>query len=94
MTQLMGLVYGYLMARYKNLKLIYCSGVAICLLAKGLHYHYIDPAIQIAGLVASQLILGLGFGVGVHSITICHAILLPKGQYSRFDGTNCYFVRC
>ncbi|PON18656.1 hypothetical protein C2W62_06725 [Candidatus Entotheonella serta] len=77
--QLMGLVYGFIMARYKQMKWIYVSGLAIALLGRGLQYEFVDPRTQMAGLVVSQLVAGIGFGVGIQGLTIAQGSANPKG---------------
>ncbi|KAK4090936.1 hypothetical protein Purlil1_4516 [Purpureocillium lilacinum] len=76
--QLMGLVYGFIMARYKQMKWIYVSGLAIALLGRGLQYEFVDPRTQMAGLVVSQLVAGIGFGVGIQGLTIAQGSANPK----------------
>jgi hypothetical protein len=72
-AQSMGLVYGFLVAGFKQPKWFYMGGAAIALLGKELHYAFMDPQKHLAGLIVSQIIFGVGFRNNIQALTIAQA---------------------
>lgn len=76
------LCYGAIISWIKRPKWLFISTSGILLLGGGLQYAFLDPHAQLGGLVASQIVAGLGFGGLMTAIVLAQAATTPEGTRS------------
>jgi hypothetical protein len=80
LLQLMGVVYGAVVIRFRRIKWILLLGLGLHLVGRGIQYAFPDPETQLGGLIASQILAGIGSGVSIHFLTVMQAVVDVKGQ--------------
>lgn len=82
-AQFSDLVYGAVVVRFPRVKWFMVVGLALQLLGRGVQYALPDPDPQMGGLIASQVLVGLGTGIEIHYITAMQAVVAVKGQSTK-----------